>query len=675
MLRTRVLTLWALVWCSQALPAAAADATGKLAGTVLDKTNALALPGAPVEVIGTDKLAHTDLDGRFSIQLPPGGYQLKVTLSGYRESVVPTLQVVTGQTTRVDVVLAPENLGFTETVTVTAQAEANSAEEAQLLIRKKAGAISDNVGGEEMKKNGDTDASEAMRRITGVSVVDNQYVFVRGLGERYSNTTLGGAVLPTTEPDKRVVPLDLFPTGLIESVQVVKSYLPDKPADFAGGLIEIEPLAFPRQRTLSFSYSAGIDGPTTFEDTLNYAGGGRDWLGFDDGTRALPGAIPPERVAPRSEFTGRGFTPDQLTSFARSFSNVWNTATSTALPKQSLSALYGDSWGRLGLVASVGYDYRSHQQEEQQTYYRITSGELTPFSDYDFDVAARKTVLGGVANLALQLSPHHQLAFSNFYTHNSEDETRSFEGFNSDIRTTIRNARLFWIEEQVLSSRLSGDHYLPGLLNSRVDWRLIYSQADREEPDLRETLYEFDPFRDDFVLADESQSGLRMFNDLQDRVYQAEADWSFFFDQWGGLPVMLKLGPALTYRERDFSSRRFRFEPRDTSGLDLSLPAEQLFAPENLGSAFQLLEETRPTDTYAAEQTILAGYAMLDLPLASSWRLVGGARLESSRQEVNTFDLFNPSGAGIRSELDDTDVLPGLNLIYTLSPDMNLRLG
>ena len=145
---------------------------------------------------------------------------------------------------------------FAETVTVVAQAVdlQTSSAEAQLIERRQASVITDNIGSQEMKNNGDSDAAAAMSRVTGLSLVDNQYVFVRGLGERYSNTTLAGSVLPTTEPDKKVVPLDLFPTGLIDSVQVSKSYSPDRSAEFAGGLVQIVPMKLPNQPVVDFSY-------------------------------------------------------------------------------------------------------------------------------------------------------------------------------------------------------------------------------------------------------------------------------------------------------------------------------------------------------------------------------------------------------------------------------------
>ena len=194
---------------------------------------------------------------------------------------------------------------FAETVTVTAQAidVATSSAEAQLIERKQASVITDNVGSQEMKQNGDCDAAAAMTRVTGLSLVDNQYVFVRGLGERYSNTTLAGSVLPTTEPDKKVVPLDLFPTGLIDSVQVNKSYSPDRSAEFAGGLVQIMPMKLPIQPVVDFSYGFSFYSTATGKSIPLSPLGNRDVWGFDDGARALPSGIPDNKIVRQGIYT------------------------------------------------------------------------------------------------------------------------------------------------------------------------------------------------------------------------------------------------------------------------------------------------------------------------------------------------------------------------------------
>lgn len=646
--------------------------TGIVAGVVRDAFNGMTLPSAPVTVVSTGRTVFTELDGGFRARAPAGPQEIRVSFGGYTPRVL-TVEVAAGETARLEVVLEMER--FTEEIVVTA--EAVEAElftaEAQLVERQKAATITDNLASEEMRENADSNAASAMKRVTGLTVVDNQYVFVRGLGERYSNTTLNGAVLPTTEPDKRVVPLDLFPTGLIESVSVVKSYLPDKPADFSGGLVEIDPLSFPSEPVLSFSMSQGMNSRTSFQDGLGYPGGVRDWLGYDDGTRGLPAGIPNERVVRTSRFTSAGFTPDELEALGESFANVWSPETTPIRQNQSFSFVAGNSWDRFGAIVSGTWSESHQNQDEQRTFYAVSAGDLEVQNEYDFDVTTSKTSTGLVGNLAYRFSGSHRLALENFYTHNSKNEARIFEGYNNDVGEDIRNTRLFWVEETIFSSTLSGEHFLPGLASSQLEWKATLSRAARDEPDLRETLYEFNPAVEDFVLADESQSGFRMFNDLDDEVRELGFDWSAFFTQWSGLPAMFKFGPQLTLRERSFSSRRFRLNPRIAGAVDLTAAPEDIFTPENIGSSYELREETRPTDAYGAEQTVTAAYGMLDLPLGRNLRVIGGVRVERSRQQVDTFDPFSTTSGTITARLEDTDLLPGVNAVYALTDRTNLR--
>jgi len=661
---------------------ASAQSTGAVAGVVIDQTNAIPLPGVPVEAVGTGEVVYTDLDGRYRLELPAGERQIKVALGGYAEQNV-TVQVEADATLEMQVALST-NVFAEEVAVVAAPLEAESSTAAaQIMLRMRAPVVQDNIGALEMRANDDSDAADAMARVTGVSVVDNQSVFVRGLGERYSNTTLAGVTLPTTEPDRRVVPLDLFPTGMIDSVQVSKTYAPDKPSQFAGGLVEIIPLKMPNETSFEFSFGGAFNSITTGKTGLDYDGG-RAWTGFDDGTRQLPLGFPTRKVIRGGRFTSDelGFVQSELEALGESFGNVWDPVAKDLAPNQSYSGLFGGRFGKLGIVATMRHSQANQRiEDETRTFFRVgQGGAIETFNGpYTFNETQFTSTVGGVGNVSYQFDPNHRISVDNFYTHVGTDETRTFQGFNSDADNDIRNQRLFFVEEQIRAHHVGGDHLFPSLSNSKLDWKVAYSNADREEPDLREVLYEFDPARDAFVLADESQSGLRQFNDLVDESVETTGNWSTLFQNWAGLPTQVKFGGSYIDRARDFGSRRLRFVPLDTSGIDLSLPAEQIFTPENIGSAFQLKEETRPTDTYAASQEVISAYGMVDLPLAARLRVVAGARLENFRQIVDTFDPFvrevgdNPRI--IRAQLDETDIFPAVNVVYSIQNDQNLRFG
>jgi hypothetical protein len=665
--------------------------TVRVTGVIRDEANAMTLPGIAVEVVGTGQSVYTDVDGRYVLDLAPGTYQLRVSMEGYQERVLSLDVPGRSRTIAVDIGLTMAR--FAESVTVVGQAPLDaltSTQEAQLIERKNAHVITDNLGAQEMKANADSDAASAMSRVTGLSVVDNQYVFVRGLGERYSNTTLAGAVIPTTEPDKKVVPLDMFPAGLLDSVQVNKSYSPDRSAEFAGGLVQIMPLKLPAGPVLDLSYGLSVFSNATGKSIPMSPINGNDVFGFDRGARSLPGAIPGSKIVRRGIYTPDvGYSAEEIAAFGRAFDNsVWRPAAAEGAPGQSWGAVFGNRYGKLGVIASVTHSYKEQYVREERRFYRLAdAAELEPVSDYVLEAGTQKAQLGVVGNLAYQFSSNHRLSIENFYSHSGRDEGRYFEGPNLENSRYYRNYRVQFIEEGLLSTGISGEHFLRNWNNSRIDWRASFARASRNEPDLRETLYEatlststLQP-TSAFTLADESQSGFRMFNELDDDTVDVAANWSVFRTA-GGRPTHLKFGAAYVERTRGFRSRRFRYIPvvlnktdPPVVQFDAQLPPEQLFTPDNIGTAFNFLETTRPVDAYNGEQTTIAGYGMVDISLGARSRLVAGARVENFEQVVNTFDPFGLFVRTISSVNRNTDVFPSVNFVQALTDATNLRVS
>ena len=669
-------TLAVALLLAMALPAPAQQApAGRVSGRVIDAYQAQPLPGVTVEVVGTSVTTVTDLDGRYELRIAPGAHQVRVTLPGFAERVIAVDVPATGAGAIVDATMAVE--GLAEQVQVTAEGDASTAA-VQLLERQRANVITDNLGGQEMKVNADSNAASALQRVTGLSVVDNQYVFVRGLGERYSNTTLNGATLPSTEPERKVVSLDMFPSGMLESVSVVKTFTPDRSAEFAGGLVEIVPNRMSTQRVASVSYSFG-GGSAFRNDILDHAGGSADWLGLPNSSRGLPADFPARRLVRGGIYTPDvGVSQDDLKRFASMLPNAWTPSIITGKPNQSFSASYGDRVGAFGFSGSVSQSYSQDYQEEEQTYYAASSGGvLAPFSTYDYNVGSTKGALSVLGNAAFQASTNNRLAFQVFSTDKGRRETRTFEGYNDDAARNLRNTRLRYEEESLRSFQFTGDHFMPSLSSSRLEWRGTYSQSSRDEPDVRETLYQ--EISGQYVLADESQSGLRMFNDLDETTIDTGANWTTVFSGVSRLPAMVKFGANYTERDRDFSSRRFRFIPLNVVRYDLTQTPEEHFAADNIGTRFELREETRSTDFYTAEQKVAAGFGMLDLSLGARARLIGGVRVENFRQTVDTFDLFDVNVDGdpetIRAEIKETDIFPSANFVYDLGGSRNLRVG
>ncbi len=651
------------------------SSTGAVAGVILDGQSGRPIQQAVVSVVGQDdRRVLTDLEGQYRMPLPTGTYQLRIEAQSYLPMVLEGVVVRAREVSRVSSVLSSSANSTTVDVVAKVNADAATAESV-LVERKLSEVVSDAVSGPELRAGTASDAAGALAEVPGISVVGNQFVYVRGLGERYSATTLNNALLATTEPEKRVVPLDLFPVQLIDQIRVLKTYSPDLPGEFSGALVQIETVQFPARRTLEIKQKAGFNTRTTGKRWLSSPGGGRDWTGFDDGARSLPSIIPSEKRVLRGNYTTA-----EMQAFGRAFAPNWDLVqVESARPNQSYSIVAGNTFGKLGVVGALTYANALQTANEVRNFYTpptLRSPRPVLYAGYNYDSYVNGIRLGGVLNAAYQLTPANRISLKNFLSRDTDDETRFFEGYSEDYGNTIRNTRARWVERQIFSSQLEGKHMIAALGNSTLGWQMSFSGANRDEPDLRESLYrKYDEVSPVFYLTTDAQSAFRMFNYLDDQIYQPHlyVKIPFFRGSVGGL---VKTGVSYTHRNRDFSSRRFRFNPVNISGIDTGRSAGEILVPENIRpNGYELREDTRSTDTYKARHEVQAAYGMLDLSFGSKWRVIAGVRVERSRQRVDTFDNFVPELAQVNARLEDTDPLPALNVIYALTPRQNLRFG
>lgn len=665
-----------------------AEEMGVVRGLVVDGETGEPLVGANLIVydaggrpaFGTT----TNLDGGFSLRLPSGRHSIEISYVSYATKTVTGVEVETNGTFQLSEALSPEAIEV-QAITVTARPE-RSSEVSMLVIQQKAGVVTDGISSELMSKASSSDAGDALKRVTGITVVGGRYVYVRGLGERYSNTQVNGAQMPSPEPNRRVVPMDIFPAGLLENIQVAKTFSPDQPGDFSGGSVQIRTKDFPDQLTLSLSASTSFHSQTSFKDIQSYTGGSWDFLGVDDGGRDLPGLVrtqaSEQAVRKRGRFSTSGFTSEEIQTFGRSFSNVWSPETRTAPLNQSYSFSVGNALSsenrELGFVLSLTYDNSYRNGSQEWNSYRLTARDgrefLSPFTSYTVSGTTNNVLWGALFNSSFRFSPLHKISLKTIYNRNTDDEARGYTGFNSDRGTDLRNFRLRFVERGVFTGQLGGEHHLDPLFKSNLNWQVGFAEATRDEPDNREVVYEMRNQR--WTFFDITQSGSRFYFDLADREWSAKLDWTAPIKSPAGLPAKFKLGGVRRMKDRTFDARRFRFE--QSSGIqrhvDLTADPEFIFAEENIAPGrFELRETTRANDNYSARQDLRAGYMMVDMPVAASWRLVTGIRVESSRQELRSFDPFAVNTEPIVVILDNTDLLPGVNLVRRLSDRSNLR--
>jgi len=633
---------------------------------------------------GQEKATLTDIDGLYNIEdIPPGKYKISAKKIGYSDTVVSDIEVTPDLIMQLDIALTPEALQLGTINVTTTVSKATVA--GLIATQRKSPAISSSISIEQMKRTPDSNASDALKRVTGLSIVGDKYVFVRGLSERYSNARLNNSAISSPEPDKWVVPFDIFPAALLDSIIVTKTFVPDMPGDFTGGSIQMTTKDFTEGFSAKFSTAFSYDPEVTFKDFRAYEGGKTDFLGLDDGVRSLPKDI--KDASKNSKIVeggifGGGFTEQELEEFGESFSNTWSPEDKTALINQSYSFSLGDQLNfmnhPLGIVTALTYkNGYSVDDEEQYHYINGADGELEARRHIqDYKVSKQKITLGGILNLSWKASPNNKIAFRTTYNRITDDEVKEYSILpNRDYDRDEKSIALQWIERSILSTQLSGERQM-SFMNSDLDWQASYSWATRNEPDRRETLYESNIGQNLYRLADESQSGSRFFSDLTDKNLNLGLNLTIPFMQWNKLPAKFKLGGDFIMRDREIDSRRFRFKPADYSTVNIAQDAEDIFVPDNIRpNGFQLEEDTRSTDNYKGEQVVDGGYLMIDTPILAKLRAVAGARVEFSDQKVTTYDLFNPDDIPIVGQVKTTDILPAANFTYSLTNSMNFRIA
>ncbi len=701
----KLLTLFCL-FSIFALPfqgvAALSDGTyGNLRGEVKEKATGEPLPGANVVILGTSRGAATNQEGAFVIRrLHPGTYRVAVTMIGYKKAVLDSVLVTAGETTWLRIELSLEPI-MTRDVVVEAQA-LRDAEGALLRDRKQSATLSDAIGHEKMAALGLNNAATAMARVPGASVFAGKYVYVRGLGGRYASTSLNHVELPSSDPDRKAVHLDLFPVDFLDNIVVSKTLSPDKPANFTGGAVNLNTRSFPGGFSIKFSTSFAYTPSTTFSNRfLTYPGGKRDWLGMDDGTRALPALL--QRGNVTIPDIGSAWTRPQqaqlLDQISRAFVPVMAPRYQTAGPDQSYKLYVADQMrllGRpLGMIFSGKYAHSFQlYQDGVVARYQLT-GNVNQVQDLTNDFLLRdekgreEVVWGGLANLSYKLSPSHDITLQILKVHSGENEARYLYGaFPRDLadNAVYETRVLKYVQRDVASLQLSGKKQLGSHPESYLNWRVAKTRSQQDEPDLRYftnnyTLVERNGHVDTVYAIRPSIYPVptRYFRNLAEENRQASVDLQWRLAEWYDSPVRLKFGYSYLRKDRTFRERRFEYR-QDAVKYDGD--PERFFSADNIG----ILESARTTSftrfgnyivdvsqlaaNYDGEQSVAAGYMMVELPLLRRLRAITGIRVERTHIQVASLDTTKARGL-----LQVTDRLPSLNLVYEIHNGMNLRLA
>lgn len=649
---------------------------GVIWGVVRSNATKDTLIEAQVTVVTTGKKVLTDLDGRFRVELPPGTYELRVFYELHKASRIQNLVVTEGKVQKVDVALDSDKASEEVVEAVVADVERGSVA-TQLQLRKAAAVSSDSVGAADIAKAPDRTAADAIKRVVGTSVVDGRFVYVRGLGERYTNARLDGAPMPSPEPDRAAIPLDMFPSLVLSDLTVIKTFSPDMPGDFTGGSVVIHTRDLPTRFRFQATLGLGLNTQSTFGSRLSYRGGSLDWLGIDDGTRSQPSQIPNERIV---RIRPDGTINPNLGEYGRSMLSSFEADRAINLPNGNGSFVLGDSV-QLGKVGVLGFQvaasytrrFQSIQNEKIRTFGvdPINAGKVVRLNDYESERGTDYVTWSTLGKVSFASGKNLNLSLLALLSRSSEKDARQIVGFNDASADTLNDVRLRFLNRQLVFTQLNGEHLLG---RAQINWYGSFARATLEDPDLRQVVYSRQTPTQPFSWTDSALSGLHFYGGQRETTYSAGLDYKQPITA-GDKPTTLKVGGLFAIRRRSFDVRRFRFAPGSVDPTEFQKRPDELFVPAGVGQSFDLTETTNPTDSYVASHNLFAGYLMTDFALAKSFRFVVGQRIEASRQTIDSFDPFAPQLTGVQSTLDRVDILPAGHFIWEAGKKANLRLS
>lgn len=633
-------------------------AQGTIRGKVTDAETGEDLIGVTVVIDGTTQGTITDIEGKYTIpNLDAGTYTIQVSYIGYETKKVGSIAVTDGEITLQDVTLG-EDVGELEVVVVTAEAE-TEAEAALITVQKKSPVVQDGISAEFLAKTGDRSAAGAVRRITGVSIEGGKYVNVRGLGDRYTKTTLNGADIPGLDPSKNAVQLDLFPSNIIENIIVRKTFSPDVAGNFTGGYVDIKTKDFPDRLTFQASASYSYNNQATFNDDFStYEGGNTDYLAIEDGTRDLP----------VSRDLRNGVTVDR-----NLFDNRATLQSKSPFLNQRYSVSFGNQYevgnGYLGVLGALSYQRNFNFYEDGEVgRYKFVDSALLPNVVYNDTQSDDNVLWGGLINLSYKLD-RTKLSFNALYNRSGQNSTRILRGtnFDDDPANTTYSMTFSYTERSVNTYQLLGEHSL-GSNNIRIDWLTSFSISTQDEPDFRLWNYELQPDND--IEIDAISTPARYWRDLRQTNWDNKLNLTIPFNI-AGRESKFKTGVAFVTKNRDFNQFFYVFEsgtdqPGNLAGAELYDFGSYIDNPSTRIRNNTNNIAPNNSDTYTATENIFGFYLMADLRLSEKLRALVGARYERTDIEVESSE---------NASLEADDILPAINLTYSITEDMNLRFA
>lgn len=661
--------------------------TGKIEGKVSDQMTGNIVSGVSVSI--DDKtVASTRIDGYFVITVDAGKkYTVKLTSVGYQPKEISDIEVKAGEVTNLYIFI--EKAAKTEDAVVIKATSRKESAAALITYQRNATVVAQVVSAEAIRRSPDKNTGEVLKRVPGASVQEGKYLVVRGLADRYNQAMLNGILLSSTEPDRKTFSFDILPSSMIDNIIINKSFIPELPGEWAGGLIQVNTKDVPARNFLNVQLGTGFNTQAMGNDFYSYKGSSTDFLGFDNGIRALPPNLPT-----KSAFAD--LTQEEKTAYASEFENIWSVdkkgSTFTPSLNQSIAISGGfktnlGKRNKLAAILAVNYN-RSNKRTVYENQINTFQNNIPDLSFQYFNKKYSQDILAGaLANITLQLGNNSKITFKNLLNVNTTNYTTLREGKDFDGASNvvsgdnIRATELAFKANTFFNTQLSGEHNIRKY-DAKLQWFGSFNILDQYIPDQRRLQFLQDdsndpssPYRAVIGGSNASQkSGSRYYGFLNDYIYTAGGDLSKDF-MLGKLSQSVKAGYFFQVKDRLFNSRPFAiYLPVENRDLRL-LPADKLFAPENFGNGsdnkFAFNELTGISYRYIANSILNAGFLQFDNRVTEKFRIVWGLRVEDFDQVIGSLNKNDPRHVYSRV----TDFLPGLNATYKLNNNTNIRLS
>lgn len=657
--------------------------TGTIRGSVKDAKTKEALIGCTVRIDGTTTGAVTDIEGNFTIaNVPAATHKLIISYVSYKNSEIPNVRVESGNTTVIDTELEEEGKNLQEVV-VRAGRSTNT-EVAVITEIKQLKPIAVGISAQQIQKSQDRDAAAAIRRVPGVSLVDNRFVLIRGLGSRYNSVLINDVIAPATEVESRSFSFDIVPSNILDRMIVYKSGSADMPGDFAGGVIKIYTKRRPEQNFIDAGLTIGYRAQTTGQTVQSHKRGGLNWLGLWDAKQQLPSSFP----ARRADFNN--LNAAQRAAYARLLPNTLGVSPMTVAPDVRFALNMGRRFDignvRVSNLTSINYGLTNQAADIDLRLYAngLNANDLQEtYQDASYQ---RNTRLGVLHNWTFRMSPTFTLEWKTLFNQLSSTETVVREGQVINQEVDVRNYSERFENRSILTTQVSGEHTMSQL--SKLNWVASYGYSGRWEPDWKRVRYQRgsvtvgspetarEPYAVSIPNDPDPQVIGRFYSRLSEQVLSGVANYEHTVGNPADRePNRIKAGIYTERRARDFSARFYGYQAIGNAQSVTRQGVNTLFDKSNITGqtgGLSLLDGTRDLDSYLGYNTYGAAYVSGDVNVGSKTNLNVGFRGELNNQTLQS------TVVGVQQTLVNNTIfspLPSLNLTYKLSDRQNLRLA